>query len=301
MGRKESQIIAIESPHRERERKYVSIIPDNVKNKGDEAVAAYRKQKLLEVYEYVRRNTDEFVTADHPDLSPHLPPGISETFEIPAERTRPRQRVYFADAKLNVWKAKAEFRQELDKSYGVKQTIKRGNGATDIDPTLDRMEFPAKLSSLGINLRAVSDKSARKWLKSEFDGVELKPLFRMISQRLRTAYHPDGNQNITIELACDVILVGETVFGRVWRDPKLEIEIKTPEDITEAEAKKILDREEKRLERFGMVRQLESNAVMGYEMLQKDLLGVKGQALFNKMKRDDVWWTPRTRARFGLS
>ena len=294
------QIIEILPANKERERKYVSSVPREVSQKGEAAIAKYKKQRLLEIYEYVRTNIDEFVTADHPAISPYLPPGIKEVFDMPAERTRPRQRVYYADVDLKVQKQQAEFRQEL-KSYGVKQTIKRGDEATDEDPTLDRDELPSKLSYGGINLRAADGKGNRKWLTDAFNQNDLKPGFRMVSQRLRTTYHPEGNQDVLIELACDVILIGETIFGRVWQDPKLEIEIKQPENLGKREAQRILDKEERRLAKFGLRRQLESNAVMGYEMLKPDLKTDEGKEFYKKLNPDTVWWTTRTRRKFGLS
>jgi hypothetical protein len=299
--RKKNRIVEIMPAYRERERKYVFTAPEEIACRGTDAVAAFRKRKLLALYEYVRANSDEFVTADHPALSPYLPPGVSGVFDMPAERTRPRQRLYFTDAGLKAQRLQVEFRQELDKSYGVKQTIKRGAGATASDPTLDRRELPAKLSGQGMNLAAVDGRDDRNWLAREFKAAALKPAFRMISQRLRTSYHPDGNQDVLIELACDVVLVGETVFGRVWQDPKLEIEIKQPQNLGRREAQAILDREEARLRRFGLERQLESNAVMGYEMLKPDLATPEGRRLFKRLRPGDKWWLPENRPGFGLS
>jgi hypothetical protein len=297
---KKQKILEIMPAHRERERKYIFIPADEDKRNGPAAVAHYRKRKLLDLYEYVRANTDEFVTADHPDLSPYLPPGLKETFDMPAERTSPRERIYFADAKLRCHRKQVEFRQELGKDYGVKQTVKRGGSATKEDPTLDRREFPAKLSAQGVNLDAVDGKDDREWLKKHFNEAALKPAFRMVSQRLRTSYHPDGNQDVEIELACDVILTGETFFGRVWHDPKLELEIKRPDNLTEAQAKKILDTEERRLRKFGLIRQLESNGALGCEMLREDLADPVKRKRFEALKPGDVWWTARNRPKFGL-
>jgi hypothetical protein len=300
--KKKNKIIEILSVNRERERKYIFVAPDDVAQRGPVAAARYSKQKLLELYRYVDRNGDEFVTADHPDMAPLLPPGIKEVFDMPSERTRPRERIYFADASLKVLLKQVEFRQELGKSYGVKQTVKRGGNGSKADPTLDRREFPAKLAQQGIHLAAIDGKDDRNWLAKEFKSADLKPAFRMISQRLRTSYHPDGDQSVLIELACDVVLIGETVFGDVWHDPKLEIEIKRPERLTEKQADAILDREEKRLmTRFGLVRQFESNGALGCEKLRPHLATPGGRAKFDKLRPADVWWTAGARAQFGLS
>lgn len=299
--KKDPQIIEIMDGNAERERKFIPRVPDEIREQGEDAVAEYKKARLNAIYRHVCESPDEFVTADHPDHAPALPPGVNEKFDTPAERTAPRERLYFVDAALQVWKHKLEIRQEI-RGYGVKQTVKIGNGATASKPTLDRMELQSKLGWVGANLDAVDDKAINKgdgkWLRRTFGNSDLKPAFRLVSQRLKVSYHPEGNQNVTIEVACDIVLVGETMFGDVWRDPKLEIEIKEPKDLSAAEAARILDREERRfMEKFDLERQLESNAVMGYERLKDKLLKPEGQLRFKNLKAEEPWWTAEGRRR----
>lgn len=294
-GAQDPQIIAVSPAYEERERKYVPKVPDDVTAQGADAVAAYKREKLLQIVEYVRGNSAEFVTDDNPALAPSLPPGMPASFRAPEEITAPRERVYFVDPALRVSGLHAEFRQETGKSYGVKQTVKLGGGAHTADPTLDRRELQAKLAWLGINLDAVENREDREWLRANFNSQSLKPGFRMISQRLRISYYPEGNTDVQIELACDFILIGETVFGRTWQDPKLEIELKHGPDDPEL-SRRILEREEQRLmARFGLERQLESNAVMGYRMLEKDLQTAAGQELMNRLAPNEQWWRDENR------
>jgi len=300
-NKKDPQIIEVLKANGERERKFIPRVPEEIREQGEDAVVEYKKERLREIYNHVCACPDEFVTADHPDHAPALPPGVNEKFDAPAERTEPRERIYFIDKDLKVWEHKLEVRQEI-KSYGVKQTVKIGNGATSARPTLDRIELQAKLNRLGANLEAVDKKSISekdsKWLCDTFNN-KLKPGGRVISQRLKTVYHPDGDRNVLIEVACDVLLVGETMFGDIYRDPKLEIEIKEPKNLSKQEAARILDREEQRfLQRFDLERQLESNGVVLYKLLQDKLKTPEGQARFKSLGHDEEWWTQQNRLKW---
>ncbi|GEM_PF-1920092 len=297
--KKDPRIIEIMAANAERERKFIPRVPERIRRQGEDAIAEFKKARLDAIYRHVCKCPDEFVTADHPDHAPVLPPGVNEKFDTPAERTAPRERLYFVDAALRIRAHKLEARQEL-RPYGVKQTVKIGNGATHKKPTLDRVELQSKLTRIGANLDAVDDKAIakkdNKWLRKTFSDSDLKPAFRVITQRLRVSYHPEGDQSVLIELACDIVLVGETMFGDVWRDPKLEIEIKEPKDLSPKEAARILDEEEQRfVKRFDLERQLESNAVMGYERLKEKLLTPAGQLAFKNLKLDEPWWTAEGR------
>jgi hypothetical protein len=304
--KRDPRIIEIEKPYIERERKFVPAVPAHIVRQGEAAVAAYKGQKLIEIADHVRMCRDTFVTADHPDLAPVIPAALhTEQFLPEAERTRPRERIYYVDAELDVKRLSAEFRQEAHKRDGVKQTIKLARGVTgknkDKDSsTLNRLEMHAKLTGPGVCLTAVDDAKQRRWLTDHFRERAMKPAFRLVSQRIRIPYHPDGDTSIIIELACDNILFGETIYGRCWQDPKLEIEIiKGPED--EAACRRILEREERRIvEKFDLVAQLESNAELGYARLLPDLSTAGGRALLDRTGPRDVWWTPTGRAKLGL-
>lgn len=306
MGKKrDPRIIETEKPYIERERKFVPVVPPAVAAQGEDAVAAYKSQKLLEIADHVRMCADTFVTADHPDLAPVIPVALhTEKFLPEAERTRPRERIYYADADLKVRTLSAEFRQEAHKRDGVKQTVKiarhTGREKDKDGATLNRTEMHAKLTGPGVCLTAVDDVKIQRWLTKNFRESALKPAFRIVSQRIRIPYHPEGNTDVVIEVACDNILFGETIFGRTWQDPKLEIEIiKGPED--EEACRKILEREERRLiEKFDLIAQTESNAEMGYAQLAADLATAAGRAKLSRIGARDVWWTREGRTKIGL-
>lgn len=278
--KKDPQIIEILPSYREHERKYLPQVPPRSK-----------QAEILRIVDHIRRSPDVFVTPDHPDLAPVLPQGMKIRFRPAEELTRPRQRIYFADSDLKVRDLCAEFRQETDFAYGVKQTVKVGNGASSSDSTLSRAEEQAKLRWLGVNLKAVHDKRLKKWLERHFDQKNLKPAFRLVSQRIRIPYFPEGDTSVLIELSADFILCGETAFGRTWSDPKIEIElVKGADDDTGA--RKILKAEEKRLlSLFRLTPQLESNAVVGYSHLAGDLSIKAGRRAFEGLKPDEIWWT----------
>lgn len=308
LGKKhrDPRIIETEKPYIERERKFVPVVPDDIARKGPEAIAAYKTRKLLLIADHVRLATDTFVTADHPDFAPVIPGALNDVdFMAAFERTRPRERIYYIDAELSAQKRAVEFRQETHRNYGVKQTIKIGrmtgsDTGKDGDTTLNRLEIHAKLTGPGVVLGAVDDERERRRLRRHFKEAALKPGFRLVSQRIRIPYHPEGDKNVMIELACDYILYGETMFGKCWHDPKLEIEIiKGPAD--EAACRKILEREEKRImDEFDMVAQPESNADLGYQRLAPDLATKAGRQAFERMGAREVWWDRAGRAKWGL-
>ena len=302
MARKrDTRIIEIEKPYIERERKFVPVVPPDVAAKGEEAIAAYKTRKLLLIADHIRLSADTFVTADHPDLAPVIPAALkAHKFDAEYERTKPRERVYYADADLKVRSLGVEFRQEANRRYGVKQTIKIARNVKRPSATLNRIEMHARLTGPGVALDVAEDRKDRRFLRRHFNEAQLKPGFRMVSQRIRIPYFPEGNTDVMIELACDYTLFGETVFGRCWNDPKLEIEIlKGPAD--EEECRRILEREEKRImDEFDLEPQLESNAEIGYRYLAQDLATARGAAAYERLGAREIWWDRAARARRGL-
>ncbi|MBU0799506.1 MAG: hypothetical protein KKA05_00740 [Alphaproteobacteria bacterium] len=299
--KRDPRIIELEKPYIERERKFVPIVPDAVARKGEDAIAAYKSRKLLMIAEHVRLSVDTFVTADHPSLAPIIPEALAaRKFTAEDERTKPRERIYYLDVDMKVRDLSVEFRQETHKRNGVKQTIKITRDSGKDSPTLNREEIHAKLTGPGVVLTAVDEEKRRRWLTRNFKEAALKPGFRMVSQRIRIPYFPEGNTDVMIELACDYILFGETIFGKVWQDPKLEIEIiKGPAD--EEACRRILEREEQRImEEFDMVAQLESNAEIGYRHMADDLATKEGRAKLNALGPREVWWDKAGRAKWGL-
>lgn len=304
MGKKrDPRVLDREKSYIERERKFVPVVPENVIARGSAAVAAYKSRKLLLVADHVRLSTDIFVTPDHPDLAPVLPVALRALkFAPQAEHTKPRERIYYADAALKVRDLGVEFRQEAIRQ-GVRQTIKIAraiDGKDQDDTTLNRLEMHAKLSGPGVALAGAADEKSRRWLGRHFKEAVLIPAFRMVSQRIRMPYYPEGNTDVMIELACDYILFGETMFGKCWQDPKLELEIiKGPAD--EAACRRILEREERRImEEFDFVAQRESNAAIGYAALVPDLADRAGRKRFVAMPPRGIWWDRAGRTALGL-
>lgn len=305
MGKKSSdqRVIETEKPYIERERKLVPVVPPDVAARGEAAAAAYKRRKLLLVADHVRLATDVYVTADHPDIAPVVPAALGDVdFRAPFEEIAPREYIYFADADMDVKKFCTEFRQAAHPIHGIKQNIKIGRDVArrPDDITLNRLEMRAKVTGYGPVFAAVESEKERRWLRSHFDEASLKPVFRLGTQRIRIPYHPDGDVSVKIELACVHTLFGETIFGRTWSDPKLEIEIKKgPED--EAACRRILEREQQRImDEFDLAPQFQSNAEVGYGHLLPDLQGGQGRRTFDRLGAREIWWDRAGRAKWGL-
>lgn len=303
MGKnRDPRILGLEKPYIERERKFIPVVPPAIAGKGAHDVAEYKRRQLQAIAQHVRQCPDIFVTADHPDLAPVIPAALRACrFAAEDECTRPRERIYYVDAAMTAEERGVEFRQQTNRQGEVKQTIKIGRDfGQDDRATLNRHEMHARLRGPGVVLTATADKGARKWLTENFNEQALKPAFRMVSQRLRLPYFPAGDTDVMIELACDTILFGETIFGRCWQDPKLEIEIlKGPAD--ELACRRILEREEARLlSVFALAAQHESNAEMGYAQLRPDLETGEGRTRFDRLQATEIWWDRPGRGRWGL-
>lgn len=272
-----TQIIKTQPGYRERERKYIPT------KKGD----------LSAILRHVLNAQEEYVTADHPDFIPAgLPKSLRKQALTPREITEMRERIYFLDEHLKAIDAHIEIRQETKRKYPVKQTIKTGASGSKDNHTLDRMEFPARLQHFGVNLEAIDNKTAKSALKSTFKDVAFIPALRMVSQRTRLSYHPEGNKDIEIEMAFDLILWGQTIFGHTWHEPKIEIELVqgAKDDHT---AQKILEREERRLlSSFPLTSVYHSNPYPGFASLQKKL------SVKNAQKARKKWQSLKNRPFF---
>lgn len=306
MGKKHNdpRVIDTEEPYIERERKLVPVVPADVAARGEFAAAAYKQRKLLLIADHVRLATDVYVTADHPDIAPAVPAALGDIhFRAPFEEINPREYIYFVDADMKVRKYATEFRQAAHPIHGVKQNIKIGREVENRRPddiTLNRLEMRAKVTGYGPVFAAVEDDRERRWLRRHFNEAALKPAFRLGTQRIRIPYHPEGDTGVKIELACVHTLFGETVFGKVWSDPKLEIEIKKgPED--EAACRRILEREQQRImDEFDMAPNVQSNAEVGYDRLLPDLQSAQGRRVFDRLGPREIWWDRAGRAKWGL-
>jgi hypothetical protein len=300
---RDPRVIDTEESYIERERKLVPVVPPDIAARGEAQVAAYKRRKLLLIADHVRMATDIYVTADHPDFAPAVPAALGDVdFRAPLEEVNPREYIYFADAQMKVKKFATEFRQAAHPINGIKQNIKIGRDVArrPDDITLNRLEMRAKVTEYGPVFAAVEDEKERNWLRRHFKESALKPVFRLGTQRIRIPYHPDGDAAVKIELACVHTLFGETIFGKVWSDPKLEIEIKKgPED--EAACRRILEREQQRImDEFDMAPQFQSNAEVGYDRLLPDLQSPQGQRVFERLGPRENWWDRAGRAKWGL-
>lgn len=274
--KKKAQIIKVEAPYRERERKYTPV----------------RDGELSEIMQHILRCQDQFVTMDHETFRPdNLPEHLARRMAIPREITQLRERVYFTDHKLVITEHDIEVRQESKIKYPVKQNIKVGHGASDDDHTLDRTEYPAKLRYYGANINAVDDPALKSKLQKLFNDKVLVPALRMISQRTRLVYFPEGNPDVEIEMAFDTVLWGQTFDGFTWEEPKIEIELVKGAQ-NEDEAKAILDAEEARLlSLFPLNPVYHSNPTPGMDHL-KDALSDsrKLRRKLKEVKPNGFWW-----------
>jgi hypothetical protein len=271
------QIIKIEAPYRERERKYTPV----------------RDGELAEIMQHVLRCQDIFVTMDHERFQPqNLPDHLTRRIAIPREITALRERVYYADPALSILDHDIEIRQEAKIKYPVKQNIKVGHGANASDPTLDRVEHSAKLRRYGANLDAVDDLTLKGKLHTLFNDTQLVPVIRMVSQRTRLIYFPEGNPDIEIEMAFDSVLWGQCFDGFTWEEPKIEIELVKGADNDE-QAKAILDHEERRLlQVFPLNPVYHSNPTPGMEHLRERLgSSKKVRRQIKSLKPRQFWWS----------
>ena len=273
------EIIQIYEPNKEYERKYIDASRD-----PDAA-----REKFHIILDHMRDNPHIFEQTDDTGLIDRLPPGVASLIESPKSITPLRQRLYFFDSGLEVAREAIEVRQELYKRYGVKQTIKTGNGAKEESPTLLRMEYQAKLTEPGVNFDAVGDQERSRWLANHFNPTSLHPALWVVSQREKMTYHPDGDRDIVIEIAFDKINFFTLFTGSCWEKPLMEIEIKKgPKGRENKEI--LLDREERRFAEFGLIRDLKSNPAMAYPALDEILHSKRDRKRFERLNVNDKWW-----------
>ena len=246
---------------------------------------------ITRIIRHVENCRDYYVTADDARLAPPVPPSLAQTqaYAPPLEITFPRVRYYFLDRNGVLRQIDCEVRQE-QRPHGVfKQNTKLGKGGTETDPTLDRMEMPARLISFGFNAYAISDDRLRRQIIEEVEGP-CKPVLRLVSQRQRISYHPDGERNVVIELAAEPVHFGETFTGFAWSSPKLDIEIKEgPKN--PILRRQILEREEEFLMRlFPLCRELRSSAAPGMDQIATDLQSAHGLQIFDRILPERQPW-----------
>lgn len=256
---------------------------------SEKVLNAATPKLIQEIIRHVENCRTEFVTPDHPDLAPILPVGIDMHYVVPTEITAPRERYYVMDFEGYLRKINCDVRVELQKGI-YKQTAKLGEGGTQHDSTMDRMEQASKLMTFGFNAYALGDEDLRDDILQNMTSIPKLPL-RMISQRVRIPYHPEGNPDLLIEMALEPLHVGQTFTGFSWQSPKIDLEIKVgPPPKNKALRHAILAREEERLmSTFPLIRQLKSSPNLGFEELQDSLQKPHIRDQFIKMGSNEQW------------
>lgn len=243
---------------------------------------------ILEIIRYVQNCKTIFVTPDHPDFAPRMPAGIKALPMMPSETTYLRERPYFLDADGYLREIDCDVRQER-KNGVIKQTTKVGKGGTSHDSTMDRMEQASRILSFGFNVYAIGDRAVQRDILDNVRSL-IKPGLRMVSQRVRIPYHPEGNPHLLIELALEHLHFGETFTGFVWERPKIDLEIKRGPK-KKALRHAILAREEERLlSLFPLTRQLQSSPTPGFEEIADSMHRPSIRARFERMGVSEEWW-----------
>ncbi len=271
--RLENSIIKIEKPYLETERVLIG---------NDPAV-------MWDIVNHVIECKDIFVSASDDRLAPLLPADMNAVFRPAMQITDPRERAYFLDADGVMREMKCEIRQEIKPGF-VKQTTKKGNGATAADSTMDRMEQASKLVGFGFNIFAVGDDKLRKELMERLTTMP-RPVQRMISQRVRIPYHPMGNPDVRIEMAVEPVHVGQTFTGFIWKQPKIDLEIKIGPSCKDARHALLAQEEERLLSIFPDLKpQLKSSPTPGFEVIRDEMCKDAVRARFEAIRPDQQWW-----------
>lgn len=263
---------------------------------SERVLVANSAQMIWDIARHVQNSQDIFVTADSHMFSPTLPKGIDYSFMAPQEITEGRERPYALDRDGILRELQVEVRQQR-KGKKTVQTTKIGDGGSMTDSTMDRWEQKSVLNTgFGFNVYAIGDKKARQEV---LDNLTSHPKLvqRLISQRIRIPYHPEGNPDIEIELALEPLHCGETFTGFVWKTHKIDIEIKKgPDHLEQALRHSILAREEERLMSiFPLQRQLTSSATPGFDAVMEDLRKSQHRLAFDRLGASDEWWKNDTR------
>ncbi len=246
--------------------------------------------KLIhDIIRHVENCKTSFVTPDDPRLAPLLPRGMEVPYMMPTEVTAPRERYYFLDESGYLRQINCEVRQESKQGL-YKQTTKVGEGGNKYDSTMDRMEQASKILTFGFNAYAIADEHVRDDILRNLTSVP-KPSLRMISQRVRIPYHPEGNPDLLIEMALEPLHVGQTFTGYAWQSPKIDLEIKVgPPDSEKTLRHSILAREEERLlSIFPLTRQLRSSPTRGFEEIKDALHNPKVRDRFRSLGATEQW------------
>ena len=180
---------------------------------------------------------------------------------------------------------------ELEQAYGVILDHLRDNSSDEVEV----QNFQGSEARVAKALKEMcwTSKAIRDRLMAEATS-QGKPVLRMISQRERIPYHPEGNPDILIEMALEPIHVGETFTGHRWQLPKIDLEIKIGPD-KDGLRHSLLAFEQKRLCKiFPLKQQLVSSPTEGFEAIAEAMETDAGRAAFDKLKTREKWWEEGT-------
>lgn len=211
-----------------------------------------RQQRLKAIFDHVAKCNAHFRTLNKSPYTAKFDPRLANTARLPYEETPLRERFYWAGKNLKGYlpteKIKVEIRTELKVGKGLwQQVLKIGKETIG---TLSRGEHKRLLDGFGVNLEPYPDKT-RKPAMDILGDDELKPVIKIESRSRKILFHPDGNENLLLEIKFDEG-IARTFDGFEQEFVEIEIEVKERcEDMTKEDIEAVLDRtQEVLLSRF---------------------------------------------------
>jgi hypothetical protein len=203
-----------------------------------------RVEKLRVVFEHVARCNGHFRTLDKAPYTDQFDPILSSCSRFPHEVTALRKRFYWAGRNLKGYlpadTVKAEVRTERKIGKGLyQQVLKIGQPS---GRTLSRGEYKRLLDGFGTNLSIYPDK-IQKAARDILGDDPLKPVIVIESNSTKVLFHPDGNEDLLLEIKFDKGR-GRTFDGFTHDIVEIEIEVKERGSMTDKQIEKALDRTE---------------------------------------------------------
>lgn len=234
----------------EDERKYRVVLGYKPKkNLTSDELFEERANTLLTIFNYVACNNAYFRKLHKSKQVEGFSEKVREFLKRPIEYSLPRTRFYSIDEKLTgidpkTGKAETEFRSEERKDKGLwKHTIKTSKNGVSKGGTVSRGEYEEYMDGATHNFSAHPE--VEDCLKTKF-GLEsnLKKLSKIDGQSTKILYHPDGDENILLEIKFD-IQEGITIDGFTWPVIEIEVEIKSSkQELTKEDKESLLQRAE---------------------------------------------------------
>jgi hypothetical protein len=208
-------------PHIELERKYRRILSGDFKKDA---------QSLRAIFEFVNRNVAHYVYVQPEE---NIDPELLSLRQRPMNFKQARRRTYWANKKLSGYneddrKDRLEIRTERKKNgvttYDI--DVKRGGPASEEHPTMRRDEESRK-STKGLPTFRGFPKYMKDALKEAFGKPsKLKPVVYIDSYTAVMKYHPDGREDVTLEIKFDT---GKGFNFMGYQEPVIEFEIEIKE------------------------------------------------------------------------